>query len=343
MRLLKRAKLAATLAVVLAAALPLAAQDWKGHGRAQGIIKDEQGQPVAGAKVTLRRGKGRVEGSNPGPAIIATDKGGKWAILGLAGGPWGVLIEADGFIPSEGQIQVEEGGPPAPPVTITLKRLSKEQQQAAQPASKEPTKGALAREAITKGNDLLQQQKYAEARAEYQKAMDLLEGPTALELKPSMLRTIASTYFKESAEAKSKQEKAQKLDQAIAALKQALEVKPDDPETLQLLVDLLVDAGHETEAQTYMAKLPAGTKVAPDTMINIGIRYFNDKHYDKALAQFNKIAEQTPELADTYYYRGLVYLNMNKIADAKADFKKLLALDPNHKYAKEARDYLNAL
>jgi|HubBroStandDraft_3_1064219.scaffolds.fasta_scaffold96483_1 tetratricopeptide (TPR) repeat protein len=332
------ARLAAALACVSALAAPLAAQEWTGHGRAQGVIKDEQGKPVAGAKVTLRPGKGRVEATKSGPPPITTDKSGKWAILGLANGPWGVLIEADGYIPSEGQIAVDEFHP-SQPVTISLKVIPKEQQQAAQ-AAKEPTKGAQAKEALTRGNDLLQQQKYADARAEYQKALDLLEGP---EIKPSILRAVAGTYFKESAEAKSKQEKAQKLDQAIAALKQALEIKPDDPETLQLVVDLLVDAGKETEAQTYMAKLPAGTKVAPDTMINIGIRYFNDKQYDRALAQFNKVAEQNPELPDTYYYRGLVYLNKNKVADAKADFKKLLALDPNHKYAKEARDYLNAL
>ncbi|HEX7200251.1 MAG TPA: tetratricopeptide repeat protein, partial [Dongiaceae bacterium] len=334
-------KSAAALALVLACtcAGSAAAQDWKGRGRAQGIVKDEQGKPVAGAKVTLRPGKGRVEASSSGPPPLTTDKNGKWATLGLAGGPWGVLIEADGFIASEGQIQIQEEGPPAPPITIALKRPTAEQQQQTQ-AAKEPTKGAQAKEALIKGNDLLAQQKYSEARTEYQKALDLLETP---DIKPSILRTIASTYFKESGEAKTKQEKAAKLDQAITILKQALDIKPDDPETLQLLVDLLVDAGKETEAQTYMAKLPAGTKVAPDTMINIGIRYFNDKQYDKALAQFNKVAEQNPDLPDTYYYRGLVYLNMNKIPDAKADFKKLLALDPNHKYAKEAKDYLNAL
>jgi hypothetical protein len=325
--------------LVLACALPLAAQDWVGRGRAQGIAKDEQGKPVAGAKVTLRHGKGRVEETGPGPKAIITDKNGKWAILGLSGGAWGVLIEAEGFIASEGQIQIEEEGSPSPPVTVTLKRPSKEQQQAAQ-AAKEPTKGALAKEALTKGNDLLTQQNYAEARAEYQKAFDLLDTP---EIKPSILRAIGSTYFKESAEAKTKQGKAQKLDQAIAALKQAYEIKPDDPETLQLLVDLLVDAGRETEAQTYMAKLPAGTKVAPDTMINIGIRYFNDKQLDKALDQFNKVIEQNPELPDAYYYRGLVYLNKNKTPEAKADFKKLLELDPKGKFAKEASDYLKAL
>jgi thioredoxin-like negative regulator of GroEL len=326
-------------ALVLVCALPLAAQDWVGRGRAQGITKDEQGKPVAGAKVILRHGKGRVEESTPGPKTLITDKNGKWAILGLAGGTWGVLIEAEGFITSEGQIQIEEEGSPSPPVPITLKRPSQEQVQAAK-AAQEPTKGELAKAALTKGNDLLAQQKYADARAEYQKAFDLLDTP---EIKPSILRAIGSTYFKESAEAKTKEEKAKKLDEAIASLKQAVDIKPDDPDTLQLLVDLLVDAGRETEAQTYMAKLPAGTKVAPDTMINIGIRYYNDKQLAKALDQFNKVVEQNPELPDAYYYRGLVYLNLNKVPEAKADFRKLLEIDPKGKFAKEASDYLKAL
>src|SRR5580693_7871793 len=138
------ARLAAALACVSALAAPLAAQEWTGHGRAQGVIKDEQGKPVAGAKVTLRPGKGRVEATKSGPPPITTDKSGKWAILGLANGPWGVLIEADGYIPSEGQIAVDEFHP-SQPVTISLKVIPKEQQQAAQ-AAKEPTKGAQAKE-----------------------------------------------------------------------------------------------------------------------------------------------------------------------------------------------------
>ena len=34
--------------------------------------------------------------------------------------------------------------------------------------------------------------------------------------------------------------------------------------------------------------------------------------------------------AETYYYRGLVYLNQGKIAEALADFKKLLEIQPDH-------------
>jgi hypothetical protein len=34
---------------------------------------------------------------------------------------------------------------------------------------------------------------------------------------------------------------------------------------------------------------------------------------------------------------------MNKTAEAKADFQKLLELDPNHPNAKEAQEFLKAL
>ncbi len=332
---------AALVALVLVCASPLAAQDWAGRGRAQGIVKDAQGNPVAGAKVTLRPGTGRVEPDKPGPPSMKTDKSGRWSILGLSDGNWGVLIEADGFIASEGQINVVGSGPPAPPVVINLKPATGG--GTAAPGGKQeppkPSKTSLANQSIVKGNELLNEQKYAEARAEYQKALELIEKPAD---KPQLLRAVASTYYKESSEAKSKDEKAQKVDLAVVELKKALEIQPDDPETMQLLINLLVSVGRDAEAQTYIAKMPAG-KVDPDTMLNIGIKYYNGKQLDKALDEFTQVITANPNLPDPYYYRGLVYLNLGKTAEAKADFKKLLEIDPNNKNAKEAKEFLSSL
>ena len=158
-----------------------------------------------------------------------------------------------------------------------------------------------------------------------------------------VLRAIASTYYRESALAKTKEAKKEKVDQSIATLKQAIEIKPDDAESLQLIVNLLVGAGREAEAQTYMARLPQGAKVDAVTLINVGIKYYNEKQIDKALDQFNRVIAENPEMAEAYYYRGLVYLNKSKTAEAKADFKKLLEIDPKNKFAKEAQDYLKSL
>jgi len=254
-----------------------------------------------------------------------------------------VLIEKEGYIPSEGRVNVDEFGI-VPPLNIKLKAIPKEQ-AAAQQQEKTPSKGSQAIAVINEGNAALQADKYAEARESYQKGLALLEPPTeaTLDTYVSVLRAIASTYYRESALAKTKQEKAQKVDQSIANLKQALAAKPTDTESLQLIVNLLVGAGREADAQTYMAKLPQGTKVDANTLLNIGIKSFNAGKMDDALAQFNRVVSENPNLADAYYYRALVHMNKSQNKEAKADLQKLLQLDPNSKYAKDAQEFLKSL
>ena len=327
-------KAALCAALLLISTAPLFAQAWAGRGRLQGTVNDENGKPLEGAKVTLRPGNDTVKAENPGPSPLTTKKDGRWTILGLGGGTWGVLIEKDGYIPSEGRVQVDEFSP-SKPVIINLKVIPKEQVQKAQ----EESKGGQALKALNEGNAFLQADQYAQARESYEKAMALLDPPN----QPPVLRAIASTYYKESAAAKNKDEKAAKLDQSIATLKQALALKPDDADTLQLLINVLVGAGRETEAQPYMAQLPAGTKVDPDALINIGIKYYNAKQLDKALDAFNRVVTENPEMGEAYYYRGLVFLNKGKVPEAKADFQKLIEIDPKSPHAAEARDFLKNL
>ncbi len=311
---------------LLAAALPLSAQSWAGRGRLQGEIRDEQGKPVDGAKVTLRKGTERVDPQADGPKVITTNKNGKWSILGLAQGPWGILIEKEGLMPSEGQVQVNEFAVAAP-LNITLKAVPKEVQQQVTEASG----NAKAKVALEQGNALLGQSKYADARAQYEQALSLLEVDDPV-LKSSIQRTIARTWFEEG-----------KADKAIETLKAALLLKPDDVESLQLISTLLVSAGREAEAEAYMAKLPAGTKIDPNSLLNLGIKLYNEKDLTGALDKFDRVVKDNPDLATAYYYRGLTYLGLNKSAEAKADFQKLLELDPNNPNAEEAREFIKSL
>jgi tetratricopeptide (TPR) repeat protein len=311
-------------ALALAAGIPAWGQAWAGRGRLQGTVKDESGKPVEGAKITLRKGTDRVDPKTDGPASLTTDKSGKWSTLGLAQGPWGILIEKAGFIPSEGQAPVNEFGP-AQPINVVLKVIPKE---VIQKAEQESTAGQ-AKAAIERGNALLAENKYAEARAAYQEGMGKLEDKT---LHPAILRAIADTYYREK-----------KIDQAVEALKQALVIAPDDVDSLRLITTILVAEGREAEAQTYMAKLPQGTTLDPNTILNLGIKAFNEGKMDQALVQFDRAVKENPSLADAYYYRALTYLNQDKKAEAKADLQKLLEIDPNNKYAKDAREMLKDL
>jgi tetratricopeptide (TPR) repeat protein len=318
------AALCAVFALLLSS-LPAAAQSWAGKGRLQGEVLTQDGKPVPGAKVTLRKGDGRVDVSTDGPASVTTNDRGKWSVLGLAQGAWGVLIEKDGFQTSEGQVKVDEYSV-AQPIRV---RLNPAQAQAPAAAQKgEPSPGEEGVAAIEKGNTFLQAGQYAQARAEYEKALSKLETVNH----PPILRGIARTYYEEK-----------KADQAIETLKKALEIKPDDVESLRLISNLLVAEGKEAEAQVYMARLPQGETVDPNTLLNLGIKSYNDGKLDEALDQFSRVVKENPQLADAYYYRALAYLGLNKSAEAKADFQKVLELDPKYPKAAEVKEFISSL
>ncbi|HYG63224.1 MAG TPA: tetratricopeptide repeat protein [Thermoanaerobaculia bacterium] len=290
------AVIVAIAAFVLSLAAPGTAQEWKGKGRLQGDVLDAEGKPVAGAKVTLRPGAPPVDPAAGGPAPITTDKRGKWAILGLDNGPWAVLIEKEGFVRSEGQVQVNEYAP-AKPIRIALNPAAQETRQAA--AANAAGEEALA--ALEAGNAKLQAGQFAEARAEYEKAMATLEPANH----PAVLRGIARTYYQEK-----------KLDQAIASLQKALELKPDDAESRKLVANIYVDKGIEA---------------------------YNATQVPEAAQQFSLAIENDGTLADAYYYRGLALMAQTKNAEAKADFQKLLELDPNYPQAADVREFLQSL
>jgi tetratricopeptide (TPR) repeat protein len=288
--------LATLAALATAAAAPVFAQEWKGKGRLQGEVLDAEGKPVPGATVTLRIGAPPVDPAAAGPAALTTDKRGKWAILGLTGGAWAVLIEKDGFVRSEGQVKVNEFAP-AQPIRITLNPIPKQAQE--QVGANAAGQEALA--ALEAGNAKLQAGQFAEARAEYEKAMASLEPANH----PAVLRGIARTYYQEK-----------KLDQAIASLQKAQEMKPDDAESRKLVANIYVDKGIEEYNATRLAE---------------------------AAQQFSQAIENDATLADAFYYRGLALMGQSKNAEAKADFQKLLELDPNYPQAADVREFIQSL
>ena len=229
-------------------------------------------------------------------------------------------------MPSEGQAPVNEFAV-AQPINVTLKVIPKEVIQKAQ----EQSSAGQAKAALERANALLAEGKYAEARAAYRGG----HGQAGGQARPrsSHLRAIADTYFQGRQDRPG--DRRAEADPGAGAR--------TIPITLQLLVNLLVGANRESEAKTYMAKLPQGAKVDANTLLNIGIKSFNDGKMDQAMSEFDRVVKENPDLPDAYYYRALVFLNQGKNKEAKADLQKLLEIDPNNKYAKDAKEFLKDL
>ncbi len=343
-------KTALVLTLACLASTPVLAQDWKGRGRLQGVVTDPEGQPIEGAKVTLTFAQ-VLEGG--GPESLETNKKGRWSFLGLAGGSWQIVIEYDGYVPSEGQVNVTEFGV-NPMIEVELRPIPEE--MLAEAAA------TVVMEAVDDGNRLFTEGKWAEARTAYQTAL----AEIAAEDQPPVLMGVAQTWAQEGNRAQAITTLKQILaidaahaealgllaqlyyqegdvQRAIDTLKTAHEATPDDPRLVQLLVDLLVRADREDEAAEYMDKLPEGQTLSADTVLNLGIDKYNQGELDEALELFNRGVAENPDNPDTYYYRGLTHLGKGKSPEAAADFRKMLELAPEHSLAGEAKQFLEHL
>lgn len=364
-----------TVVAVLLAPTLLSAQDWAGKGRAQGMIRDENGDPIEGARVVLRP----MNDPTNGPEPIFTNKKGRWSVLGLQGGLWKVLIDAEGFKPSEGTYGVNEFQA-AQPAVVTLVRdslssISKGDElldagdfagarSEYQKAASGLDEAGAARLRSRIGDTYLEEGNYPAARAEYEKALPYIE----LEEQAHIRLQLATSFEREgrSADARAEYEKviplltpegqAQVLltmargydhegrrDDAISTLERALALQPDTPELLQLIADLLGRAGRDEEAREYLARMPEDAQLPPDMILNVGIRLYNEGDTAQALTYFDRAVKENPDLAETYYYRGLVYLSQGENDRAKADFERLLKLEPGNSHADEVKEFLKFL
>jgi Flp pilus assembly protein TadD len=340
----------ALLALLALGAPPLAAQVWAGRGRVHGKVTGADGKPVEGATIYLRKGVvDNIDPANPGdgPATVTTDKKGRWSALGLAQGQWTMLIVKEDMVPSQGTIQVSEGGL-TQPINITMKGIDKQAIAQAQQEAAQASVTGQAKEALERGNKLLESARTGEgrdddlraARAAYMEGLAKLEEVQGDAATQELIATTRLSVWSTVAgiDAQLGQTK-----EALAGLNKVLEQTPNDPKVLQLVIDLLLREGREEEAKQYIARLPAGAKVDANSYLNLGITAFNKGEMDKAFESFDRTVRENPELADPYYYRGLVWLNRGKSKEARADFEKFLQLAPDHRYAAEAKEFLKSL
>jgi tetratricopeptide (TPR) repeat protein len=110
-----------------------------------------------------------------------------------------------------------------------------------------------------------------------------------------------------------------------------------------LLANLYLENGQLEQGRTLLEKLPPTAITDATAYINIGILFLNKKDPATAIVYFNKAIAMNPRQAESYYYRGLTEVQMNKHAAAKADFQQVLALAPDSPEAKDAKQMLAGL
>jgi Tfp pilus assembly protein PilF len=270
-----------------------AAAQVRGDGRLYGKVVDQQGQPLQDVQVKA------VMSGQPQPLQAKTNKKGEWTIIGLGAGQWTLEFSKEGYESQKGPVDVDESGRTAP-INVTL-------------AKGAPTvdPNAEIQEQAQKGNALMQQEKFADARKIFEDL--LIKYPSVYQLHAY----IAQAYAGEK-----------NYDKAVEHLRVAVEKEPNNADMKMLLGDLLIEKGDKAEGQQIMMSVDLTQVKNPLPLINVAISQINENKTDDAIALLTKIATQFPNQVETYYYRGRAYIAAKKMAEAKADLEKYVSMAP---------------
>lgn len=297
------------LAFTLASAPRVSAQDWKGVGRFEGRVTDADGKAIEGATVTLD-----LPARGGGPTV-KTDKKGKWAYLGLVAGTWNIDVTADGYAARKVSAPLPNESARVPPIEVKLEKT----------APKAPPAEVL--QALSTAEEAYKAERYEEAIAEYEKL---------LALRPDLATTIHQQIGFANI-------RLRRYEPALTQLQMVLDADPANVQVRAIAAQAALEGGMLDRGLELLKGIDETTIKSPDLFFNIGVNFLNANQPEPAIAYFTKAIAVDPAYADGYFRRALAYVQTNRVAEAKADLRRLLELAPEGPQADAARKTLEQL
>lgn len=134
--------------------------------------------------------------------------------------------------------------------------------------------------------------------------------------------------------------------EAEAAFRAALALAPDNAETYDGLAEIynaqrrFDDAA---EASAAAARLSGGGDDDPAAVFDQGLIFWNAGRLDEARQQFERTLALDPEHGEAHYWLGMANLNAGQMAAAAAEFKLYLDREPNGRFAAQATGILSSI
>ena len=285
------------------------AQDWKGSGRVEGRVLAPDGTPVVGATLKL------VHTERKGGPTIKTDKKGRWAFLGLVAGTWNVDVEAPGYAVRQVSFNLPSEASHLDPMEIRLEKSG--------PAPVPPE----VLETVKKADEAYKAGRFAEAQAEYEKL---------LALRPDLATTIHQQMGFSLVQQK-------KYPEALEHLQKVLDADPANAPIRVIAAQAALSGGLVDRGLSLLKALDESAIKTPDVFFNLGVALINANRPEDAIPYFDKSIALDAAYADGYFRRGLAYLQLGKMAEAKADLQKFVELAPTGAEADLARKALTQL
>ena len=82
-------------------------------------------------------------------------------------------------------------------------------------------------------------------------------------------------------------------------------------------------------AKAIINKTSMSSSTTHSKIFDEGKAAFSDEQYETAIRKFSHCINQSPELAQAYYYRGVCWLKIGAPVSATEDFERAVALNPD--------------
>lgn len=282
--------------------------------RVVGIVKDETGQPIKGATLSLEN-----PDAIPRNFTSTSDDRGRFAVLGLKLGEWSIVAQAPGFLPDATRVLVRASTPVAP--TFVLRRA---------PLPPPSVLGNVgARELQTELKSADQQfdaQQWDQAIASYKNILNRAPALSIVELQ------IGAAY-------RNKKD----YDNAIAAYDELLKADPTSDKARVGLALTYMDKGDLTKAETTLTPAAQADGASKEVFYGLGEIEAARGKGDEALAWYQKASSSDPNWGKPLLKLGLSAMQRGDRANAATLMQRVVAVDPTSPEAAQAKTVIEQL
>ncbi len=302
----------------LAFAMPVLAQS---TGMVKGVVTDDKGQPVEGAKVTIE-----MTGGTGRRFETKTNRKGEYIQIGLNSGAYKVTAEKEKLASAPSNVNVRVNSAQETNLVLGV-------------ASAAGSKEALAKteelkKAFDEGVTLSSAGNHDQAIEKFTAAAAL--SPTCFDC----YNNIGYSYSQKK-----------EWDKAEAAYKKSIELKADDAAAYnglatvynaQRKTDLAIEASAKASQLSGVIGAAGGSGGNADALYNQGVILFNGGKAADAVPIFEQAVKANPSHAEAHYMLGMSLAGSDpaKAASAMEEYLKLAPSGPNAATAKQLLDAL---
>ena len=310
------------LLLALAAVAPLEAQ----IGTLRGKVVDEAGKPVPDAEVILD-----YQGEQKLSFTVKTNNNGEWVRAGLrAVGRWTISVRKGNLVGRVNSVAAPLGTAETVPDIVV------------RPGALDPVASADAAAAAEQAelNKVMTEANAAMAAGNYDVVIARFTELT------SKRKNCAACYVRigDAYQKKNDAAAAEKAYQSAVEVGGTSRDAADAYGALAILYNQqgkLADAAKMSQRETEL-RGSTGTGDAT-SLFNSAAILWNQGKVAEAKAQFLKVLELNPRMADAHYYLGMCLVSENKPAEARAAMQQYLKLAPNGENAAMAKTILESL